>query len=167
MNFIVAVDKSYNIGNDDKLLMYLPEDLKYFKKTTTGKVIVMGRKTLESLPKSSPLPNRTNIVLTFNEDYNKEGCIISHSIKELFEILKDYNEEDIFIIGGANIYDQLIPYCKYGYITKIKQTFNVNKSINNVDKMPNWNKICESNEMSYEGVKYTFTKYENNNIKHI
>lgn len=161
MNFIVAVDEEYNIGNDKDLLMYLPNDLKNFKKHTEGKVVVMGRKTLESLPKGKPLPNRINIILTTNKEYKAEGCLIAYSLEELFKLLKRYEDEDIFIIGGAEVYNRLIPYCKYGYITKIKKTFDVNKSINNVDNMPSWNKIWESEEMDQDGIKYIYTKYEN------
>lgn len=161
MNFIVAVDEEYNIGNDKELLMYLPNDLKNFKKHTEGKVVVMGRKTLESLPKGKPLPNRINIILTTNKEYKAEGCLIVYSLEELFKLLKRYEDEDIFIIGGAEVYNGLIPYCKYGYITKIKKTFDVNKSINNVDNMPSWNKIWESEEMDQDGIKYVYTKYEN------
>ena len=165
MNFIVAVDENYNIGNDNSLLVHLPDDLKNFKNITTGKVVVMGRKTLDSLPKSEPLPNRINIVLTRDNNFKKENCIVVTSIDDLFECIKGYNHEDVFIIGGAEIYNSLIPYCEYGYITKIKEKYIANKKIDDIEKLGNWNKIWESDEMEHNNTKYVFTKYKSNNVK--
>ena len=100
MNIIVAVDKNWAIGCNNKLLVSIPSDMKFFRETTTGNVVVMGRKTLESFPNGMPLKNRTNIVLTGNRDYQVKGAIVVHSMEELLEELKKYNSEQIYVIGG-------------------------------------------------------------------
>ena len=99
MDLIVAAAKSWGIGKDNGLLASLPTDMKYFKEHTMGKVVVMGRKTLESLPGKKGLPKRTNIVLTTNPDYEAERCIIVNSEDELFEKLSEYDPEEVMLIG--------------------------------------------------------------------
>lgn len=108
MNFIVAVDKNWGIGKDNKLLVSIPADMKFFRQTTTGKVVVMGRKTLESFPNGLPLKNRTNIVLTGNQDYKVKDAVIVHSMDELLEELNKYDSDDIYVIGGDSIYHQML-----------------------------------------------------------
>ena len=131
MELIAAADKNWAIGRDGKLLCHLPGDLKYFKEKTTGKTVVMGRKTLESLPGSKPLPNRRNIVLTKDPSFEKEGCEIVHSVDELFDIL---GEEPVMVMGGASVYEQLLPYCDSCYITKIDACFDADTYIANLDE---------------------------------
>lgn len=161
MNFIVVVDENYGIGCEGKLLTHLPEDLKQFKEKTLNKVIVMGRKTLESLPGGKILPQRTTIVLTTDVTYQREGVEILHSIDALLEYCKAYQDDDVFICGGAEIYHQLIPYCRYGYITKIHETFKADTHLDNVEKLTNWQKVWESEKKEHKGIAFTFTKYEN------
>lgn len=108
MNIIVAVDKNWAIGCNNKLLVSIPSDMKFFRETTTGNVVVMGRKTLESFPNGMPLKNRTNIVLTGNRDYQVKGAIVVHSMEELLEELKKYNSEQIYVIGGDSVYRQML-----------------------------------------------------------
>ena len=100
MNLIAAVDKNWAIGRNNKLLVSIPDDMKFFRETTTGKVVVMGRKTLESFPGKKPLKNRVNIVLTGDRSYQADGAVIVHDMEELHEELKKYPSEDIYIIGG-------------------------------------------------------------------
>ena len=119
MNIIVAVDKNWAIGKENKLLVSIPADMKFFRSTTTGKVVVMGRKTLESFPNGLPLKNRTNIVLTKDKNYKVKDAIIVHSIEEALEELKKYASEDVYVIGGDSIYAQMLPYCDTAHVTKI------------------------------------------------
>ena len=100
MNLIVAVDKNWAIGLGNKLLVSIPQDMKFFRETTTGKVVVMGRKTLESFPGGQPLKKRTNIVLSGNKNYQVKDAIVCHSTKAVLEELKNYDSEDIYVIGG-------------------------------------------------------------------
>ena len=108
MKLIVCVDRNYGIGRDNSLLVRIPEDMKYFRAATLNKVVVMGRKTLESFPNGLPLSNRVNIVLTTNPDYSKKDAIIAHSMDELDEILKDYDDDEVFVIGGESVYRALL-----------------------------------------------------------
>ena len=101
MNLIVAVDKNWAIGMNNKLLVSIPQDMKFFRETTKGKVVAMGRKTLESFPGGQPLKNRVNIVLTSDKNYQVKGTVVVHTIEEMVEELKKYEDEEIFVIGGA------------------------------------------------------------------
>ena len=157
MKLIVAADKNWAIGKDNDLLCHLPGDLKYFKERTTGKTVVMGRKTLESLPGGKPLPKRTNIVLTRDESFEKEGCIIIHSIEELLE---KYGEEDLMVMGGAEIYTKLLPYCDTCYITEIEKEFEADKYIPNVSEDPAFERVWESEEQIENGSAYRFVEYK-------
>ena len=103
MNLIVAVDRNWAIGKDNKLLVSIPDDMKFFRETTTGKVVVMGRKTLESFPNSKPLPNRVNIVITRDMNYDAKGAVVVHSKEELDKELEKYNSDDIYIIGRKHL----------------------------------------------------------------
>lgn len=157
MKLIVAADKNWAIGKDNDLLCHLPGDLKYFKERTTGKTVVMGRKTLESLPGGKPLPKRTNIVLTRDANFEKEGCIIVHSIEELLE---KYGQEDLMVMGGAEIYTKLLPYCDTCYITEIDKEFEADKHIPNVAADPDFEKVWESEEHVENGIAYRFVEYK-------
>lgn len=164
MNFIVAVDQSYGIGYMDKLLTHVPDDLKYFKKMTLGNIIIMGRKTLEALPGGKPLTGRTTIVLTKNMDYYNEDVIIVHGLDELFKCLKDFEDDKVFVAGGEAIYQQLIPYCEFGYITFLQDTFKADKHMLPIREMPEWQKIWESEVNNHNGLAFTFTQYKNGQI---
>ena len=160
MNLIAAVDLNWAIGYNCELLERIPEDMKFFREKTQGKVIVMGRATLESFPNKKPLEQRINIVLTKNKNYNCEGVILCYSLKELFIELTKYNEDDIFIIGGESIYNQLITYCNKAYITKIYKEYAYDKVLVNLDKCELWKKISKGEKREFkEGIYYTFDTY--------
>lgn len=160
MNLIVAVDKNWGIGKDNKLLTSIPSDMKFFRETTSGKVVAMGRKTLESFPNGMPLKNRTNIVLTRDMSYKAEGAVIVHTVDEMVEELKKYNSEDIFVIGGESIYKQMLPYCDLAYITKIDHEYDADTFFPNLDEMPEWEQIAESDEQTCFDLEFVFTKYQ-------
>ena len=160
MNLIVAVDQNWAIGKNNSLLVRIPEDQKFFRQTTTGHVVVMGRKTLESFPNKIPLPNRVNIVLTKNQAYQAKDAIIVHSVEELFDVLKNYEDKEIFVIGGQSIYEQLLPYCDVAHVTKIDYSYEADAYFPNLDKMPEWEIVADSDEHTYFDLEYTFYKYE-------
>ena len=160
MNLIVAVDKNWAIGKENKLLVSIPQDMKFFRQTTQGKVVAMGRKTLESFPNGLPLKNRVNVVLTSDKNYKVKDAILVHSIDEMVEELKKYNEEDIFVIGGETIYRQLLPYCKKAYITKIDHAYHADTHFPNLDQDPAWEMTGISDEQTYFDLEYVFTIYE-------
>lgn len=159
MNLIVAVDKNWAIGHKGKLLVSIPADQKLFREETMGKVIVMGRKTLESLP-SGPLAGRTNVVLTRNEEYTRKGTIVFHNIEETMEYLKQFPTDDVFIIGGEEIYRQFLPYCDVAHVTWIDYEYLADTHFPNLDKDPQWHVTAESDEQTYFNLCYEFRKYE-------
>lgn len=160
MNMIVAVDKNWAIGKNNQLLVSIPSDMKFFRQTTTGKVVVMGRKTLESFPGSRPLPNRTNIVLTTRMDYEVKGAIVVHSLEEMLEELKKYNSEDIYIIGGGSIYKMMLPYADLIHVTKIDYAYDADTWFPNLDEMPDWEITADSEEQTCFDLEFQFLQYE-------
>lgn len=160
MNLIAAVDKNWAIGCKNKLLVSIPADMKFFRETTIGKVVVMGRKNLESFPNGMPLKKRTNIVLTHDKTYKVPDAILVHSMEELHEELKKYPSEDIYVIGGETIYKQLLDECDVAHITKIDYEFEADAYFPNLDELPDWKITQDSEEQTYFDLEYYFYKYE-------
>ena len=164
MNLIVAVSENYGIGKDDKLLFNLPRDLQYFKEKTLNKVVVMGRRTFDSLP-FKPLKNRVNIVVTTDPSFFCEGVIVVHSFEELFKKLESYNDDDVFLIGGSSIYNKLMERCRLAYITKVHKSVEADSFINNVERLPNWQEIESSDVLTENSLDFEFKVFENKNHK--
>ena len=160
MNLIVAVDENWAIGKDNKLMVSIPSDMKFFRETTTGKVVVMGRKTLESFPNGLPLKNRTNIVLTRNRDYQVKDAIVVHSVPELLVKLDKYSSEDVYVIGGDSVYQELLPYCDVAHVTKINHVYAADSWFPNLDETGEWEITGESEEQTYFDLEYMFVRYE-------
>lgn len=160
MKAIVAVDKNWGIGLKGKLLVSIPADMKFFRSTTLGKVVVMGRKTLESFPNKAPLKDRVNIVLTKNTSFQKNGVIVVHSIDELKDELKKYNSDDVYVIGGETIYKQLIDECDTAYVTKIDYAYEADAYFPNLDEKDNWEVTVEGEEETYYDLEYYFMTYK-------
>ena len=144
MNLIVAADENWAIGNKNELLVRIPADQKFFRETTMGKVVVMGRKTLETFPNGLPLMGRTNIVLTHDKKFRVPGTLIVHDMEELHEELEKYNSEDIYVIGGESVYRQLIDECDVAHVTKIDFAYDA----------------ADSEEQTYFDLEYYFYRYE-------
>ena len=161
MKCIAAVDANWAIGNKGRLLVSIPNDMKMFRAETGGKVIVYGRKTLETFPNGQPLVKRTNIVLSRNADLEVKGAIVVHNDEELFAELKKYDSDDIYIIGGESVYKKYVPYCDTAIITKIDENYEADAYFPNLDEDPNWKKTAESEEQTYFSVEYTFREYRN------
>ena len=160
MNMIVCVDSNWGIGYKNELLVRIPSDQKFFRETTTGRVVVMGRKTLDSFPGGKPLKNRTNIVITSSVNNTpRDEEIYVNSIEECLELLKQYNDEDIYIIGGASVYKQFLPYCDKAYVTKVEREFSADSFFPNLDKDDEWELVKESDEQTYFDNTFYFTEY--------
>ena len=159
MNLIAAVDNNWAIGKNNQLLVRIPMDQKFFREMTTGKVVVMGRKTLESFPNSRPLKNRTNIVLTHNPSYEVEGAVVVHSLDELHKELEKYNSEDIYIIGGQKIYEQLVDECDVAHITKVDFEYDADAYFPNLDESGDFELVWQSEAKEENGIEYVFTEY--------
>ena len=160
MNLIVAVDKNWAIGKDNGLLVSIPQDMKFFRDTTMDKVVVMGRKTLETLPGGQPLKKRTNIVLTRDKNLQVKDAFVAHDVEELLEELKKYEEEDIYVIGGESVYRLLLPYCKVAHVTKIDHAYEADTYFPNLDEMDDWEVTGVSDEQTYFNLEYEFVRYE-------
>lgn len=165
MNVIVAVDNNWAIGNKNQLLVRIPNDHKHFREETTGKVVVLGRKTLETFPQGQPLKNRTNIILSKDKEYRVKDAIVVHSIEELLEELKKYSDEDIYIIGGDSVYKQLLPYCNVAHVTKIDHEYEADAYFPNLDKEADWEITADSDEQTYFDIAYQFLRYERKTSK--
>ena len=161
MKLIVAVARDWGIGNKGGLLFNAPEDMEFFKNSTLNKVVVMGRKTLLSLPGGNPLKNRINIVMTSDVDFKKEGCIIINSTEALFEELKRYNSDDVFLIGGGKMYNELYPYCSEAYITKFDAILEADTYLHNFDEDKDWLLTYASEIHEHDGLKFIFNTYKN------
>ncbi len=160
MNLIAAVDKNWGIGLKNKLLVSIPDDMKFFRQTTTGKVVVMGRKTLESFPGGKPLKNRVNIVLTRDRSFHPDGAVAVHDLDELHEELKKYPSEDIYVIGGESIYRQLLDECDVAHITRINYAYEADAFFPDLDEKTEWRITADSEEQTYFDLEYCFYKYE-------
>ena len=160
MNIIVAADKNWAIGKDNKLLVSIPADMKMFRQETTGKVVVMGRKTLESFPNGLPLKNRINIVLTRDRNYEAKGAVIVHDEEELMNELGKYDTEQIYIIGGESVYKMMLSHCDKIYVTKVDRAFQADTYFPNLDEMSEWKMTQESEEQTCFGLEFCFTTYE-------
>lgn len=160
MNLIVAVDNNWAIGNKNQLLISIPNDQKHFREETTGKVVVLGRKTLATFPQGLPLKNRTNIILSKDKHFKVKDAIVVHSLEELLEQLKQYDSEDVYIIGGESIYRQMLPYCDVAHVTKIDYSYEADTYFPNLDKDAEWVITADSDEQTYFDIAYEFLRYE-------
>ena len=162
MNLIVAVDQNWAIGNKGKLLVSIPSDMKFFREETSGegKVVILGRKTLETFPGGRPLKNRVNVILTKNPDFKVDGAIVVHSVEEALEAVKYYEDEKVYLICGDTIYKQFLPYCNLAHVTKIEHAYEADAFFPNLDEMPEWQITGESDEQTYFDLEYQFVRYE-------
>ncbi len=160
MNLVAAADQNWGIGYKGELLVRIPADQEYFRKITTGKVVVMGRKTLNTLPGKMPLANRTNIILSEKPDFQVKHGKVVHSVEECLELLKAYPSEDIYIIGGESIYRQFLPYADVIHLTKIMYRYKADSYFPDITKMPEWVLTADSEEQTYFDLEFFFLKYE-------
>lgn len=163
MNLIAAVDSNWAIGYKNSLLVRIPRDQQMFREMTEGKVIVTGRKTLETFPQKQPLKNRVNIILSRDKYYAVKGAVVVHSIDELMEELNGYAAEAVYVVGGASVYEQLLPYCNTAHITKIDYAYQADVFLPRLDEMPEWELTADSEEQTYFDLEYYFLKYERKN----
>ncbi len=165
---ILSVDKKYGIGKKNGLLFSLPLDMKFFKETTSGHTVAMGENTLLSFPGQKPLRNRLNIVLSKDLDHNYEGVLNIHDFSEFLHVIKEKSlTEDVFIIGGASIYNQTLPYVDKVLLTKVNADGGAEVFFNNLDENENFECIEESKPLIDNGLEIKFTTYINKNKQEI
>lgn len=161
---ILHADKKWGIGKKNDLMFRLPLDMKFFRETTSGKVVCMGYNTLLSFPGGKPLKNRTNVVLC-EEGISPEGCIAVHSVKELLETVEKYPPDDVFVIGGGSVYRTMLPYCDKVYLTKVDADGGAEVFFPNLDEDENFVLKSESEPVVDNGYTIRFTVYENIAVK--
>lgn len=155
MQAIVAVSQSWGIGKGGDLLFRLPSDLRRFKAMTTGHTVIMGRKTLDSLPGGKGLPHRRNLVLSRQSDFAPDRTEVIHSVEDILKTAED----DAFVIGGQQVYEQLLPYCARVYVTKVLADPEADAFFPDLDKLPGW-KVASAGEMLTEnGLSFQYVEY--------
>lgn len=159
MKLIVAVSENWGIGNENKLLFSIPQDMKFFRETTKDSVVIMGKNTLESFPGKKPLKNRVNIVLTSRVDYEAEGAVICHSIQEAVENSKLYDKE-VFVIGGETVYREFLPFCDTAYVTKVYADAKADTFFPNLDERSEWALSEKSETYEDNGYEFEFCTYK-------
>lgn len=159
MKLIVSADENWGIGSNNQLLVHIPDDMRLFREATTGKVVVMGRKTRESLPNGT-LEGRVNIVLTHDQNYKAGNAVIVHSLEELYQELEQYDTNDVFVIGGSSVYRQLLDECDTAHVTKIDFAYSADTYFPNLDEASEWELVAESEEQTYFDIIYYFRTYE-------
>ncbi len=160
MKAILHADSKWGIGKSNSLMFSIPADMKFFRETTTGNVVVMGSNTLKSFPGGKPLKNRVNIVL-YPGGESREDCIVVQTLEKLFEEIKKYPPESVYVIGGAMMYKTLLPYCSEVLVTKVLADGGADAFFENLDENPSFELIEESPPQITNGYTVIFTKYKN------
>lgn len=164
MQAIVAADQDWAIGKNSAMLYHLPADLKYFAAMTRGKILVMGRGTLLSLPGGKPLKDRQHIILSRDEHYLVEGALVVHSLTQLEKAIAPYDPDEVMLIGGHQVYQLLIDSCTQAYVTKIEAVTAADFYFPNLDLLPNWKLTEKSPVFENNGLKYTHCTYQNSRV---
>lgn len=168
MKTIFAVDKKWGLGKKNDLLFNLKADMRHFVEHTRGKVVVMGSNTLLSFPNGMPLKNRVNIVLNpmgEQSDADAKGYVLVRSLDELFEKVKHYDRDNVYVVGGAMMYRTLLPYCDTAYVTKVDADGDAEVFHENLDNLHEWQLVEESEPINDNGYMIRFCTYINNDVK--
>ena len=160
MKMIACVDRNWGIGYKGNVPVLIPADQKLLRKEIAGKVVVMGRKTLEGLPGGRPMDGCTNIVLSRKEDFTVRNATVVHSLEELFNAVKDFDPDDVYCIGGGEVYRELLPYADLAHITKIDHVYAADAFFPDLDSDSDWQITRDSEEQTYFDLEYRFLCYE-------
>ena len=154
MQAIVAVSQSWGIGKGGDLLFRLPSDLRRFKAMTTGHTVIMGRKTLDSLPGGKGLPHRRNLVLSRQSDFAPDRAEVIHSVEDILKTAED----DAFVIGGQQVYEQLLPHCERVHVTKVLADAPADAFFPNLDEDPAWRIASVSDVLTESGISFQYVE---------
>ncbi len=160
MKMIVCVSEDFGIGKSGDLLFSLPPDMKFFREQTKDKVVIMGRGTLDSFPGGSPLKNRVNIVLTRDENFSRDGAEVFTSKEGILEYVKRFPTDDVFVIGGGQIYEMFRDDCDEALVTKVRKSVPCDTYFFDIDSDRNWTLSDESDVLEYEGTEFSFCTYK-------
>lgn len=160
---IVATDENWGIGRKNRLLFSIPEDMKFFKDTTSGKTVVMGYNTLLSLPGGLPLKNRLNIILSSKENLLVKDAVVCRSLDQLGALLSWFCHDEVFVIGGHSVYRQMLPYSAVAFVTKVAADGSADRFYPDMDSEAGWELRRQSKEKQHEGLRFRFCDYVNRN----
>ena len=160
MNLMVTADENWGIGKGSQVSIRIPREQKLFMEETAGKIIVMGRKTFQTVYQGLAVQGRTNIILSENKSLQIKGATVVHSVAELLEEVAQYPTEDVYVVGGESIYRQLLPYCTVAHVTKLDHAYAADKYMENLDKASQWKLTADSEEQTYFDIAYEFRRYE-------
>jgi dihydrofolate reductase len=161
MNMIVAVASNWGIGKGNDLLFHISADMKRFRALTGGGTVIMGRKTLDSMPGGKALPKRRNIVITRSADFAREDVEVAHSLEEAIAMVAEEDPAKVWVIGGGEIYKAMLPHCKMCYVTHIYDEKDCDTFFPDLSSLENWEIQHADNLMSDGAVNFQFVDYVN------
>ena len=161
MNAIAAVSASWGLGKNNDLLFHISEDMKRFRALTAGGTVIMGRKTLDSMPGGKALPNRRNIVITRDKSFVRENVEVVHSVEEAIALTASEDPETVWVIGGGEIYAAMLPYCRLCYITHVNADPDCEVFFPDLSKLDNWKVLRREDKQRDSGLTYQFVDYIN------
>ncbi len=162
---IVHADREWGIGRGNDMMFSLPKDMKFFRESTMGHTVVMGGKTLRSFPGQKPLKNRVNVVLSRGQVCDE--CVLVRSYEELKKELKARENEEIYIIGGGELYKELLPYCHEALVTKVDAVGGAEVFFPNLDIHPDFICVDEGEPVEDNGYTVRFTRYQNQKVRNL
>lgn len=164
MNAILSVAQDWGIGKDNQLLFHLKEDMKRFRALTSGGTVIMGRRTLETLPGGNPLAGRRNIVITHDRGFVREGAEIAHSVEAALALV-DVSADDVWVMGGGSVYASMLSRCKMVYLTRVEAVVpGTDTFFPNLDKLAAWKIVSQSEPVEENGLVYRYVEYLNLNL---
>ncbi|MEA4965295.1 MAG: dihydrofolate reductase [Oscillospiraceae bacterium] len=159
MELIVNVSENWGIGLQGRLLFTISADLRRFRRLTEGKTVILGRKTLQTFPGGRPLKNRRNLILSGSPDYAVDGAEVAHGLADLKAALSP--DEEAAVIGGASVYELLLPYCAAARVTMTLQTVPADRFFPDLDRLPGWIRTAASEVQEENGLRFRYLDYEN------
>lgn len=164
MNAILSASQDWAIGKDNQLLFHLKEDMKRFRTLTSGGTVIMGRRTLDSLPGGKTLPKRRNIVITHDKQFAREGAEVAHSVDSALSMV-DADADDVWVMGGGSVYAAMLSRCKHVYLTRVDAAVEgADTFFPNLDKLSCWEIISQSAPIEEDGISYRFVEYHNRKL---
>ncbi len=164
MELIVAVSSNWGIGSEGRLLFSIPEDMKFFRRMTEGKTVVMGRRTLETLPGGRPLKNRNNLILTRDPALEMPGAQVCHSVDEVLQAVRELPSEQVMVMGGEQVYRQLLPYCARAYVTHVEAPAQADSFFPDLSRQSGWSLEQRGEENRCGELAYRFCTYVNREV---
>ena len=159
MHLIAAVDSRFGLGRNNELLAHLSADLQRFKQLTLGRTVIYGRRTLETFPKARPLSGRSNIILSTQQDYHCEGAQVAHSLPQLASLVRGIPHDELWVIGGASVYEQLLPYCSWAHLTLIDADLGADCFLRDLRSMSRWREVGRGMPMHEKGLNFCYHDY--------